>query len=106
QAAPAGLAVTISSGIALAGTSVAMTATVTATKAIAMTTLQKSMITAAVIAASVGTPVLIQHQAGIRLRQENASLRQQVEQLSVLSAENERLSTSSLAQIPCSQATR
>src|SRR2546421_1357078 len=46
QAAPVGLAVTISAA-ALAGATVTTTATVTATKVIAMTTLQKTLITAA-----------------------------------------------------------
>ena len=46
QAAPVGLAVTISTAAALAGTTIATTATATATKAIAMTTLQKTLITA------------------------------------------------------------
>src|SRR5213594_4236558 len=45
QAAPVGLAVTISTAAALAGTTIATTAIATATKAIAMTTLQKALIT-------------------------------------------------------------
>src|SRR5882724_3075986 len=53
QAAPAGLALTISTAAALAGTTVATTATVT--KAIAMTTLQKTLIaTTLVVAAGSG----------------------------------------------------
>jgi RNA polymerase sigma factor (sigma-70 family) len=46
QAAPVGLAVTISTAAALAGTTLATTATATAIKAIAMTTLQKTLFTA------------------------------------------------------------
>ncbi len=46
QAAPAGLAATISTTAILAGTTMAATATATAIKTIAMTTLQKSLITA------------------------------------------------------------
>jgi len=46
QAAPAGLAATISSAAVLAGTTVAATTTATITKAIAMTALQKTLITA------------------------------------------------------------
>ena len=54
QAAPVGLAATISSAIALAGTTITTTATATATKAIAMTTLQKTLVaaTVAVLAAT------------------------------------------------------
>ena len=91
QAAPVGLAVTISTAAALAGTTIATTATATVTKAIAMTTLQKTLITATLVA-GVATPLVIQHQAQVKLRDENALLRQQVEQFSPLTAENERLS--------------
>src|SRR5437870_1424530 len=50
QAAPMGLAVTISTAGVLAGTTVATTATATITKAIAMTTLQKTLIAIIVVA--------------------------------------------------------
>src|SRR5258708_36032151 len=43
QAAPVGLAVTISTAAALLGTTITTTATATVTKAIAMTTLQKTL---------------------------------------------------------------
>ena len=56
QAAPVGLAVTISTAAALAGTTLATTAIATATKAIAMTTLQKTVV-AAVLAAAVGAAI-------------------------------------------------
>jgi RNA polymerase sigma factor (sigma-70 family) len=92
QAAPVGLAVTISTATVLSGTTIAAAATATATQTIAMTTLQKTLLAVTVGAACVATPVLIQHQAQVKLRDENASLRQQVEQLSALVAENERLS--------------
>src|SRR2546425_2112043 len=52
QAAPVGLAVTISTAAALAETTIATTATVTAVKTIAMTTLQKTLITAILVAAA------------------------------------------------------
>jgi hypothetical protein len=95
QAAPAGLAVAISSAAALAGATITTTATATATataaKAIAMTTLQKALITIT-IAAGVATPLMIQHSAEATLRAENQSLRRQVDQLAQLTAENERLS--------------
>jgi RNA polymerase sigma factor (sigma-70 family) len=45
QAAPAGLAVTISTAAALAGTTISTPTTIAATKIIAMTTLQKALIT-------------------------------------------------------------
>ena len=55
QAAPVGLALTISTAAVLTGTTLATSATVTATKAIAMTTLQKTIVTATVaVLAGVG----------------------------------------------------
>ena len=75
QAAPVGLAVTISAAAAIVGTTAATTATVTATKAIAMTTLQKTLI-AATLAAAVGTGVYQARQAA-RLRSQNLLLQQQ-----------------------------
>lgn len=48
QAAPVGLAVTISTAAALAGTTIAATTTATVAKAIAMTTLQKTLVTATI----------------------------------------------------------
>ncbi|MBI3191699.1 MAG: sigma-70 family RNA polymerase sigma factor, partial [Pedosphaera parvula] len=107
QAAPVGLAVTISTTAALAGTAIATTATTAATKAIAMTTLQKTLITAAITAA-VGTGIYeARHAADLRtqvqtLQQQQAPLAEQIEQLSrerdgmasklvALADENERL---------------
>jgi len=91
EAAPVGLAATISSAAArLSGTTMATTAT--ATKAIAMTTLQKTLITITIVAASVATPLVIQHNHQVELREENRSLRLQVDQLAQLTAENKRLS--------------
>lgn len=75
QAAPVGLAVTISAAAALAGATLTTTATVTATKAIAMTTLQKTIIGAA-LATAVGTGIFEARQAS-RLHDENLALRQQ-----------------------------
>jgi RNA polymerase sigma factor (sigma-70 family) len=48
QAAPVGLALTISTAAVLTGTTLTTTATVTATKIIAMTTLQKTIVTATI----------------------------------------------------------
>jgi RNA polymerase sigma factor (sigma-70 family) len=69
QAAPAGLVATISTA-AIPGTTIAATASAATIKTIAMTTLQKVLITATIIAVGVATPLLIQHQA--KLRKENA----------------------------------
>jgi RNA polymerase sigma factor (sigma-70 family) len=91
QAAPVGLAVTISSAATLAGTTITTTATATAAKAIAMTTLQKTLI-AITVAAGVATPLMIQHNAQVKLRAENQSLHQQLDQVAQLTTENERLS--------------
>ena len=51
QAAPIGLAVTVSTAASLSGAAIATTATTTATKAIAMTTLQKTLAAAALVTA-------------------------------------------------------
>jgi DNA-directed RNA polymerase specialized sigma24 family protein len=51
QAAPVGLAATITTAAALAGTAIATTTTITATKAIAMTALQKALVTVTLTAA-------------------------------------------------------
>ncbi len=72
QAAPAGLAVTISTAASLGGATLTGTATATATKAIAMTTLQKTMI-GTVLALAVGT--------GIYQARETSSLRTQLQTL-------------------------
>jgi cell division protein FtsB len=86
QAAPVGLAAIISS-TALSGTTITTAAVVAATKAIAMTTFQKTIVTAALIT-TVGAGVFETHQAAqLRaqnqtLQQEQASLTAQVEQLS------------------------
>jgi RNA polymerase sigma factor (sigma-70 family) len=111
QAAPAGLAATISATAALAGTGILTTATATATKAIVMTTLQKSLITAT-LAVIAGAGVYEARQAS-RLRadvqtlqQQQAPLAEQIQQLqrerdeatnklALLAGENERLNRSS-----------
>lgn len=71
QSAPAGLAATISSAV-LAGTAVPASTLITATKTIAMTTLQKSIIVAA-LAGIAGTGIYAAHQ--------NAKLTGQIESL-------------------------
>ena len=67
QAAPVGLALTISTAAALSGTSLATTATVTTVKAIAMTTLQKTFLAATIILG--GVAIYQAHQAA-RLREQ------------------------------------
>jgi RNA polymerase sigma factor (sigma-70 family) len=69
QAAPVGLAVTISTAAALAGTTLATATTATAAKAIAMTTVQKALITVTT-AAAIG--------AGVYEARQNSTLRSQV----------------------------
>jgi RNA polymerase sigma factor (sigma-70 family) len=93
QAAPAGLVATISSA-ALAGTAVSTSAFVAATKTIAMTTLQKLSIGAALTAA-IGTGIYQAHQAA-QLREQNQVLEQKQStlagDLARLQNENGRLS--------------
>jgi RNA polymerase sigma factor (sigma-70 family) len=72
QAAPAGLAVTISTAAVLVGGAVSTSTVIAATKTIAMTTLQKTF-AAATLAAAIGTGVYQAHQA--------SNLRQQVQTL-------------------------
>ncbi|HVM62931.1 MAG TPA: sigma-70 family RNA polymerase sigma factor [Verrucomicrobiae bacterium] len=90
SAAPAGLAATIS-GAALAGAAAGTGTTFTFLKAMTMTKLKAGIISVIVIA-GVATPLVIQHQAEVRLREENESLRRQIAQLSAVSKENRRLS--------------
>jgi RNA polymerase sigma factor (sigma-70 family) len=90
QAAPIGLAVTISTAAVLTGTTLAATATATATKAIAMTALQKTIVTTIAVLAGIG----------VYVARENTKLRDHIkrldtqqqslaEQLKQLSAEQE-----------------
>jgi RNA polymerase sigma factor (sigma-70 family) len=96
QAAPVGLALTISTAAALTGTTLAATATATATKAIAMTALQKTLITTTVVL-GIATPLAIHYRVQRELREQNASLRQKLElQLDTaaqLETDNGRLTT-------------
>jgi len=86
QAAPAGLAATISSAAALAGATVAATTTATIAKAIAMTTLQKTIVTAAIVVTA-GAGIYEANQASTlrreadSLQQQQASLTSQLQQL-------------------------
>jgi RNA polymerase sigma factor (sigma-70 family) len=88
QSAPAGLAAI------LAGATVHTSTVIAATKAIAMTTLQKTVITT-MLTAAVGTGIYEAHQAS-QLREQNQILQQQqtplTEQIRQLQADNESLS--------------
>ncbi len=88
--APASLAASVASSALLAGASTAAT-TLTTLKLMTMTKLKLGVIGSVAIA-SVATPLVMQHQARVTLREENQSLRRRVAQLAQLSAENERLS--------------
>ncbi|MBE0544827.1 MAG: sigma-70 family RNA polymerase sigma factor [Verrucomicrobia bacterium] len=107
QAAPVGLALTISTAAALTGTTLATAATVTATKAIAMTALQKTIVTAT-IAVLAGVGIYEAHQASqlrdrvqtlqqqqapmaMQMEQLNQSLINATNQLAALRSDNERL---------------
>lgn len=85
QAAPVGLAATITAA-ALSGTTITTAAVIAATKIIAMTTLQKTVITTA-IAVAVGTGIYEARQATNAraemqtLQQQQAPLTQQIQQL-------------------------
>ncbi len=107
QAAPVGLAITISTAAALAGTTLATATTATAIKTIAMTTLQKTVITATLaVVAGVGIYEACQN-SQLReqvqtLQQQQGPLAEQIQQLlrshdeatnrlAALHADNERL---------------
>jgi RNA polymerase sigma factor (sigma-70 family) len=81
QAAPVGLALTISTAAALTGATLATTATITATKAIAMTALQKTGIAVA-LAGAVGFGIFKAHDAA-QLRAELRALQSQQAALEV-----------------------
>jgi len=108
QAAPVGLAVTISTVAALAGTTALTGAAATATKIIVMTTTQKALVALALTAAT-GTGIYEAHQASTAraqteaFRKQHAALTEQMDQLiqerdeaanrvAALRAENEGLS--------------
>jgi RNA polymerase sigma factor (sigma-70 family) len=89
-AAPAGLAAGISSAV-LAGTAAGTATTFTALKLILMAKIKLGIVSAVVVA-SVATPLVLQHNARAKLREQDDSLRQQQSQLAALQADNERLS--------------
>ena len=87
-AAPAGLVASISTS-ALAGAAKG-TGTLTLIKIMAATNLKSA---AVIIAASILTPLLVQHQAQARLQDQNASLLQQSNQLAQLTTDNQHLAS-------------
>jgi RNA polymerase sigma factor (sigma-70 family) len=97
QASPVGLVATVASAAVLAGTAVQTSTVIAATKAIAMTTLQKSLVTITVaVLAGVG---IYETRQAAQLRDQVQTLQQQqqqqaplAEQLAKLQTENERLS--------------
>jgi RNA polymerase sigma factor (sigma-70 family) len=92
QAAPAGLAVTISATTALTGTALATAATGNTIQTIVMTTLQKSLIAAA-LAIAIGTGIYEARQAS-RLRSQVQTLQEQQtlqDQQAALAGQIERL---------------
>jgi RNA polymerase sigma factor (sigma-70 family) len=86
QAAPVGLAATISTAVALAGATIATTTTATAIKTIAMTAFQKTLV-AATVAVLAGAGIYEARQASTLrsevqiLQQHQASLTAQIQQL-------------------------
>ena len=90
QAAPANLAATVVAS-ALAGSGAATVSAGSFLKIIIMNKLKAALITV-IIGAGVATPLMLQHQAQTRLRQENQVLREELKQQAALAAENQRLS--------------
>ncbi|MGZ8900677.1 MAG: RNA polymerase sigma factor [Limisphaerales bacterium] len=88
-AAPAGLAVVITTS-ALATAAAGGGTALTLLHIMSMTKLQGGVIAAITVALSI--PLVIQYQAKTKLRDENQSLRSQVEQLAAVTEENRRLS--------------
>ena len=91
QAAPIGLVATVSTGALLTATAFSTSSSIAATTVFAMTTVQKAL-TAVLIVAALAAPLVIQHHTQAGLRKENRALRQEVNRLTQLVADNERLS--------------
>ena len=103
SAAPAGLALAVSNA-ALATTAAGAGTTLTLMKLLTLTKLQAAIVGTAVLAA-VATPLAIQHQSNLRLRERDDALRQQTDRAAQLEAENQRLSNQldSVATTPADQ---
>jgi len=89
-AAPAGLAASMA-GTALAA-GAAGTATSLSLLKLALMTKVKAGILGAVLLGSIATPLVVHHQAEVKMRAKDEQLRQANEQLTQVAAENERLS--------------
>jgi hypothetical protein len=87
-AAPAGLAASIS-GVALASAAAGGGAGLTIL-GIMTTTKIKAAVIGAIAVTGVATPMVLQHQEKVRLREENRSLRQRIVQLDEINAEREQ----------------
>src|SRR5439155_25368935 len=90
QTAPVGLAAALTT-VSLSGAAAGTTTTLTFLELMTMTKFKAGVISAIVIA-SVVTPLMVQQQAQVRLRNEDGALRQQTDQLANLQEQNERLS--------------
>jgi RNA polymerase sigma factor (sigma-70 family) len=88
-AAPAGLALSVSTA-ALATAATGGGAALTLINIMSMTKLKIGVATAVI--AAIAIPLVMEHRNNTRLSAENQSLRQQLQQIAQLSAENERLS--------------
>jgi RNA polymerase sigma factor (sigma-70 family) len=89
QAAPAGLASAVATGALLGSTTISTSAAVTLTKAIAMTTLQKIIITT-VVAGAIGVGVY-QARVASNLREQLQTLKQQEEGQAALGTQTQNL---------------
>jgi len=89
QTAPAGLAAMLTSA-SLATAASGATGTLTWLNYLIMTKLKFGILSAAILA-GIATPWVMEHQAGIKLRDQAETLRHQHEQLARLTADNERL---------------
>jgi len=88
QSAPIGLAATISAAAILTGTAVSSSTAIAVTKTIAMTTLQKTLITVALVA-SVGTGIYEAKQAANARAEMQALQQKQAEQIQQLQRERD-----------------
>jgi RNA polymerase sigma factor (sigma-70 family) len=78
HAVPAGLASVVSAS-SWAATAAGSGTSLTLLKIMTMTNLQTAMISAVAVVAAAAAPMAIQHQAQVKLREENQSLRQQID---------------------------
>ena len=91
QIAPAGLAAGILATSLTAGSAAAATGVTTFAEFLTMTTKLKATIAAVAVAATIGTPLYLQHTENKSLRAQNQALLADNSQLAALKAENEQL---------------